>query len=451
MDTVKQRFLTRKLSTLLVGCILLWQAPTLVDTITGADVLGGTAHAARRGKKEEKRDTPALREATYKKLAEAQEMMDLKDNRGALVLLEELSAKRGLNEYELAQIYNLIASIQYQLENVRGAMRAYEKVLEGGDKIPVGLELATLYNLSQLNFIEENFRPALDFLERWYELAENPGASTYIYKAQIHYSLKDYRGAIPPIERAMAVAQERGDPIKEQWWLLLRVQHYELENWPKVLDILKILIRDFPKREYWIQLAGVYAQENQERKALNALQVAYYGNYFEKRSECSNLAGLLMQYDVPNTAANTLSDCIKRNIVDPTDKELVFLGQAHQVAGNVDSAIEVYEQAAKVAETGEIYSRLAQLYLEKEETAKCVSSSQSGLDRGGLRKTNQARLILGMCQFEEDDLKDALATFEQVAETATNEDDKQMVKSARQWISYVRNERSRRQKLASSL
>ena len=42
------------------------------------------------------RRTPALREATYKRLAEAQELVDLKDYAGADQVLVDLLARRGL-------------------------------------------------------------------------------------------------------------------------------------------------------------------------------------------------------------------------------------------------------------------------------------------------------------------------------------------------------------------
>ena len=70
--------------------------------------------------------------------------------------------------------------------------------------------------------------------------------------------------------------------IKENWWQLINYLYYETEDMPKVIETLEILVRDFPKREYWVRLAGMYGQEGNDTLHLHTLQAAYAGDFLTK-------------------------------------------------------------------------------------------------------------------------------------------------------------------------
>ncbi|MCZ6853685.1 MAG: energy transducer TonB [Gammaproteobacteria bacterium] len=69
--------------------------------------------------------------------------------------------------------------------------------------------------------------------------------------------MHDYPAAIERIEEGIRVAQERGTPVKENWWGLLNYLHYELENWDRTIEILEILAKEYPKEAYDIRLEGL--------------------------------------------------------------------------------------------------------------------------------------------------------------------------------------------------
>ena len=116
--------------------------------------------------------------------------------------------------------------------------------------------------------------PIAEFIERWIALAENPDPKAYYFTGQVYYQMKDYNNAIQRIELAISMAQERGLDVRENWWSLLRFLYFEQENWDKVLEILEILVKDYPKRSYWMQLAGVYGQSASGRNSQGSPAVA---------------------------------------------------------------------------------------------------------------------------------------------------------------------------------
>ena len=90
----------------------------------------------------ETRRTPALRNKVYEKLSEAQVAAEAKDLGTAQRILDEMVAaggKKALNSYELANVYNLYAFIQYSREDYAGALRSYGKVVSQPD-IPLAMD-----------------------------------------------------------------------------------------------------------------------------------------------------------------------------------------------------------------------------------------------------------------------------------------------------------------------
>ena len=125
-------------------------------------------------------------------------------------------------------------------------------------------------------------------------------------RAGVRAARFDYVDA-PAVEAfSPMMGPERGTLVKENWWSLLNYLYYEQENWPKVLEILGILVKDFPKREYWIQLAGIHGQEGHEMEQLGAMEAAHAGDFLREERDFTTLAGLLMQAEVPYRAARIL-------------------------------------------------------------------------------------------------------------------------------------------------
>ena len=242
-----------------------------------------------------------------------------------------------------------------------------------------------MYTIAQLSFVVESYQDALDYMELWISKADNPGPEPRIFMGQVYYQMKDYPNAFTQIQNGIRIAQERGTKVKENWWALVAFLFYEKEDFQGYTDTMKILVRDFPKRDYWIRLAGIYGQEGQERLQLNTLQAAYAGDYFETETDFTNLAGLLMQREAPYKAAKILRDGLDREIVKRSDRNLQSYGQAWQLAQEVDEAIPVFEEAAKLSDDGKIYERLAYLYMEDDQYKQCVTSAQGALDKGGVR------------------------------------------------------------------
>jgi len=402
-------------------------------------------------KKQKTRRVPSLSESVYKKLGEGQEAIDAKDyNLAQEIIQGALDRSRRYNENEIANLHNMLGYIYYLKDDYNGAIREYKIVVNQGEKIPEGLEVTTLYTLAQLSYVQENYDDALYYMEVWITKATNPSSAPRFFLATVYYQMKDYDKAVEQMELGVQIAQERNTTITEQNWSLLTFLYFEKEDWTNVIRVLKILVEEFPKREHWVRLAGVYGQEGFEKEQLYTLEAAYTADFLEKQTDFTNLAGLLMQEEVPYRAAKVLEDGLNRKAVERDAKNLQSLGQAWQLAQEVDKAIPVFEEAAGLADDGKIYERLSYLYLESDQYDKCVDSATGALDKGGLRKDQSVYIVKGMCLFNQNKLTPARTAFVSCRRVARQDKDTANQRICGQWITFIDRESKRQAQLAAA-
>lgn len=389
--------------------------------------------------------TGSMSEKVYKRLSAAQQLVDAPEDQadfvpdfaGAKAELDAIKALPKLSPYEAAQMYNFYGYIYYAQERYQDALEAYRQVLSQSEEIPEGLARNTQYTIAQLEFVLENYENAIRLMNEWLADEPDPGAQPFEFLATAYYQLEQYENIIPPIERAMAIARERGKPVKEQWYLLMRVAYWELEDLPNVKDILEILVVNWPKKEYWTQLSAMYGELDQESRQLATYQAAYDQGLLQSNTELVQMAQLFLQGEVPYKAGKVLEKGFEDGKLDKNAKNYRLLSQAWQLAQEDDKAIPALKEAARLSDDGELYVRLAQSLLNTGQYKDCIDAVQKGFDRGGLKRKDMANLVHGMCLFETDSMEKAKGAFRRAAE------DERSQKNATQWLNYIQSEQQR--------
>jgi len=423
----------------------------LLFALVGAGLLLGSGAAfaqeaaeAQTRADEETRKTPAMRERVYQRLSEAQLCAEMDDMPCAMELLTEVREMQGLNSYEVAQLWNFYAFIYIGQDNFVEAIRSYAMVLEQPD-LPLGMETSTRYTLCQLYFQQEQYQESLDMLDSWFAISAMPNPDAYILKAQIFYSLEQFRNGIQPILDGIRVAQEQGRPLQENWYRLLNVFYYELEDYPNVIETLRTLIQSWPEREYFVQLSAMYGQEGDELRQLALWETAYEAGWLTRSNELVQLAQLLLSADIPVKSGQIMADGLESGSIDSTETNWRILAQSWQLAQEDELAIPAMIRAADLTDSGEVDLRLAQSYQNLARYDDCVEAAREALDKGELRREDQANLILGACLFELKEYGQARTAFELAA------DDNRSAQNARSWIDYVNLEEDRERQLQAAL
>ena len=409
-----------------------------------------TATAQDAPKKErETRKTPALRNNIYEKLAEAQAFAEAKQYAEAEAVLNDMldatSKKSKLNRYELANVYNTYAYLRYAVEDYDGALNYYQKVIDQRPEIPLALEINTLYTVAQLYFLQENWQKGIDTLNTWMSVTDTPSTNAYVLLANGYFQLKDYDKSLSNIQIAIDREEAAGKLPKEQWYNLARFIHFDRDNFREALDILEILIMYYPKKQYWVQASHLYGEEKDEARQLAILEATYEQNLLDRSQDIVLLSQLYLQAEVPFPAARAMEKGLADDIVEKESKNYELAGVAWRQAQEVTKSLPMLEAAASKSEKGELYARLGNVYLDVDKNKEAVEALKRGLDRGGVKRPDQARLALGMAYFNLGDFNAARRAFREARK------DKRARSYADQWLKYITSEENRLEELAKDL
>ena len=404
-----------------------------------------SALAAEEKKKDtrETRRTPALRNKVYEKLAEAQEAAEAKDYNTAAKVLDSMIAtggKKALNSYELANVYNLYAFIYYSREDYAGALKAYEQVVAQPD-IPIAMEVNTKFTIAQLYFVQEEWQKGINALLEWFKVTETPNANAYVLLSQGYYQVKDYDKALFNVEKAISMYEAKDKIPKEQWYNLARFLYFEKDDTNKTVDILEILLKYYPKKQYWVQLSHMYGEQKKESEQLSAMDTAYVQGMLDKGTEQVTMAYLYLNGDLPYKAAKVMDKGLKNKSIDDKSRNWEIAGSAWRQAQEIKKAIPAMEAAAAKSDQGELYTRLGNVYLDGDQFKKAITALNKGLSRGGVKRPDTARLVLGMAYFNDKQYNKARDAFKAAGR------DELSAKYANQWIAYMDSEMERQKSL----
>ena len=421
----------------------------LLDPVTPGSLVS-SANAQDDKAKQDKRETrrtPALRNKVYERLAEAQGLAEAKDYAGAAAILNDMIAedgKRALNSYELANVYNLFAFLSYATEDYAQSLRYYEQVIAQPD-IPLAMEINTRFTIAQLYFVQEKWQQGIDALLVWFDLSEKPNAGAYVLLAQGYYQVKNFDLALKNVETAIDMHESEGKLPKEQWYNLARFLYFDKEDFDSALDVLNTLIIYYPKKQYWVQASHLYGEKKEEQKQLALMEAAYEQGFLDRSSELVTMSYLYLNAEVPYFAASVIEKGFDDELVDDKSKNYELAGSAWAQAREVAKSIPMMEKAAAKSDEGELYVRLGNVYLDGDQFAKAADSVSLGLKKGGVKRPDQARLVLGMAYFNLGEYNKARKAFRDAGKDERSE------KYAKQWISYVTSEEERQRELEKDL
>ena len=433
------------------GCAASVSLTLLVIADQGFDasfVSTATAQDASKNERET-RKTPALRNNIYEKLAEAQAFAEAKQYVEAEAVLNDMldatSKKSKLNRYELANVYNTYAYLRYAVEDYDGALDYYQKVIDQRPEIPLALEINTLYTVAQLYFLQENWLKGIDTLNTWMSVTDTPSTNAYVLLANGYFQLKDYDKSLSNIQIAIDREESAGKVPKEQWYNLARFIHFDRDNFREALNVLELLIMYYPKKQYWVQASHLYGEEKDEARQLALLEATYEQNLLDRSQDIVLISQLYLQAEVPYPAARAMEKGLADDIVEKESKNYELAGVAWRQAQEVTKSLPMLEAAASKSEKGELYARLGNVYLDVDKNKEAVEALKRGLDRGGVKRPDQARLALGMAYFNLGDFNAARRAFREARK------DKRARSYADQWLKYITSEENRLEELAKDL
>ena len=381
----------------------------------------------------------AMREKVYDKLSKAQAAAEQEDWDKAFDYLGDVERMRDLDPHEKAQLWTAYGYVYFSQEKYSEAVDAYEKVLLE-EEIPPGLRSNTLYTLGQLHFHLERYDSAAGHLETWLQTTDDPSPDAYILLGQAYYQLERPADAATEIRKAIAEARDRGQPVKENWYALLRVIYFELGEFENLLAVLETLVTEYPKKEYWIHLSSAYGEMDDTTRQVAAYDMAYVQGYLTYGSELDLLAQLLMRAGDPWRAGTVLEEGLASGVVEGDARNWRLLSQAWTLSQEHEKAIVALTKAADLSGDGELDARIAQSHANLGQWEEAVAAARRALDRG-VDGPHEMQILMGMAYFELGRLDEARAAFTE----AQHQDEGRA--TATRWLAYVDREQQRQREL----
>ncbi len=401
----------------------------IMTVVFGFGLLGNVAniHAAK--------NTPGVSEAVFNAMKKAQEYSeDKKYEKAREVLAKALEGR--LNNYEQAQLYNVLGRLYFQEDNYEAAYSNIQRVI-GFTDIPEGLMQLSLTTLAQLALMKEDYTAALDYLKRVEIMQDKPDAKIYALIAQVHLNMENYQAALQPLLKGINIERDVGRTIDENWLLMLNSVYHSLARYTDMIPVLEELIALYPKQKYVINLAAVYGQLGDERKQLLLLEPLHEQGKINSETVLVNLSSLYVLQGVPYKSARLLSGAIDSGLIKPSKLHYEMLAQSWQLSHDIDKAIEPLQKASDLTDDGKVNVRLAQIHMYLYDWGNAEAELRVAVRKGGLDDEGNALLLLGMAQFNQKKYETALASLAKAAAFEKTEG------LAKQWLSYVAGEQQK--------
>ncbi len=371
-------------------------------------------------------------------------------------LMTDALGSRGLNDYARSIVWQYRAQVAFEKEDTMGAINAFERVLDFKDSIPVAQEHGIMFNLSQLYYQVEQLDKAIDYVTRWEKAVSEVdpaliGITQKVFISQLYYTNEDFPNSLKYIDVAISDAQLVDTAeVKENWYGLKLSAHYELGDFPAVRDTLVTLILNWPTPRYWLQLASVYQELDDEETFFSLMEAAYKQGFLDDRdAQIINVAQIQMSRDAPIKCAWIVDRALKENLVEDDADSQRLLGQCYLAASEFRKALDPLSKAAAENSDGDLWLQIGQVQMQidryddaEKSFAKMATAFEDDTENA---KKNASKLLAGVMMrgqalTELKRFKDAKDAFRKASRLAKTEKDRRQVAS---WRKYMNGEEAR--------
>jgi Tfp pilus assembly protein PilF len=391
----------------------------MYGVVLGLAILSAPAGAQRAADEDEEGRLPSqnLDAVTARILGEAVDLYNMDDYAGARATLAKLNFER-LSPYERGRVEQLLAGMAFEEGHYAEAREHLEAAIASGGLNEVELA-SNRFQIAQSYMGEENWAQAAAALESWFETAVNPNSSAYYMLAAAYYqqSEESNSGEVTAQlqDRALAPAikaVELAEKPQEAWLQLVVALFMRKEDYRGVVPWLGRLVEVAPGRKsHWLQLSSVYQEVDDFQKALAVMQLAYMAGLLTEDSEIRRLADLVVYNDIPYRGGQILEQAIADGKMKPDAALYEKLANCWMVAGEFDKSIQPLMRAAEVARTGDLYVRLGEVQVQRENWAAAQTAIEKGLSKGSLKDQGYAQLYMGIVLLEQDKRREAREWF----------------------------------------
>jgi len=387
----------RRAVCLIICASLLLSLPSIADEMPDLDTL--------REERDEKLERYFMRALTQNRLDTAVQLLDSGEYAEARKKFESMRFAR-LNPRERSITYRYLAYAAVNMEDFPAGAGYYQKAIDEAG-LSIDDEASLRFSIAQLYAAMEEWEQVEAQLRGWFFYVDKPNALAYYLLAISHYRRDQYEQALTPALKALDLSKEP----KQSWLQLTAALYLQQEEYDSAIPILEELITRFPKKQYWTQLSLIFSAREDYKHAMEIQQLAYAQGLLTGDDELRRLARTYLFQQLPYPAAQVLERGLANGQIERDRKMLELLGNAWIAAREYEKAIEPLQQAAALADDGQLYLRLGQVRIQRENWTEATQLIKKAITKGGLDDTGKAHLLLGISYYSDDHTEPALVAF----------------------------------------
>lgn len=343
---------------------------------------------------------PALAQNTVrpevgKPLQAADSLFKSKKYREALAKVAEAEAVSGKTPYETYIIQRTRGSIAAAAGDHASAARDFEAVIASGRN--TGAEqLKLVQAVAGLHYYAKDYAKAAQWSARYQKEGGNdPAMQTLL--VQSHFLLNDCTA----VSRAVGEGSNR-KPAEQELQMLANCYNKQKDGTGYVSAIER-LVTYYPKKEYWTDLLNRVQKKSgfSDRLSLDVFRLKLATGNVTTANDYLEMAQLAIQAGFPAEAKSVVDKGYEAKVLG-TGKE----AERHQrlrdlVARRLAEATQARDQAEKDAladKGGDALVALGYSYVTEGAAQKGLAYMEQGIKKGGLKRAEDAKLLLGIAQ-----------------------------------------------------
>ncbi len=334
-----------------------------------------------------------LRKSAFRQIEAAQKLLAKENYADALNLLEAMQQNEKYNLYEKAIARQSMGFAYAAQEQYAEALLQFEHAL-ASDALPPRVANDIRYGMAQLYLAEAQNEKALSLLELWFANIEGtPKADAYALLAQINLTLADLAATETAIMQALTLT----DQPKQSWIRIYLSVLLQQNRFQAARPVLEEAVQKWPDvKPFWQQLIFVYYDAGEDALAFTAYQAMHVQNMLKSSPELVQMAQLYLYHGIPHKAARIMEAGFAAGTIAKNAKNYELLANAYMHGRDWQKAVAPLTKAADMSDTGTLYMRLGESYVQNENWGQAAAAFAQALDKGALKKEQDVWLLLGI-------------------------------------------------------
>ncbi|MET0129034.1 MAG: tetratricopeptide repeat protein [Stenotrophomonas chelatiphaga] len=302
------------------------------------------------------------------------------------------------NEYDKALAAQLASQAAYQQDDVAGAKRYLQQVLDA-NALDNNSHFQSMLMLAQLQLQDDDKAvqaQGLTLIDKYFAESGSKKAEELVSKGQALYQLERYQEAIPVLKEAIAASPEP----KDQWNQLLMAAYAEAGQTGEAVAAAEAVAAKNPNdKKAQLNLANMYMQADQMDKAAGVMDKLRASGQLTDEREYKQLYSIYANTEnKEKEVISVINEGLEKGILKPDHQVYLALAQSYYYSEpqQVDKAIEAWQKAAPLSPTGETYLNLARVLHSEGKIPQAKEAARQAKAKGGLKNAADADKIINL-------------------------------------------------------